>query len=262
MSERILRLDHGAVAEVRFNRPEALNALDLRTAEAFRTVVAGVVDDPAARAILLSGEGRSFMAGGDLAYFRDLERAARPQASRRLIGAMNVAVLALAEGGKPVVAYVQGAAAGAGMSLALMADLAVAADTLRFNLSYVKVAACPDCGGSYALLQLVGPRRAAEIALLSDTIDAPAALRLGLVTQVGPARTARTEAMALAQRLAEGAPLALAATRRLLQRAAGISLAEQLEAEMESFAELSGTADFDEALQAFFAKRPPRFSGQ
>ncbi len=253
---------NAAVAEIRFNRPEVLNALDLATAEAFSEAVDQALADTGVRAVVLSGEGRAFMAGGDLAYFRDRTPAERPEASRDLIGTMNAALLKLRRGSKPTVACVQGAAAGAGMSLALMADLAVAAEDARFTLSYVKVAASPDCGGSYALVQLVGLRRAMEIALLSDTLDAAAALRLGLVNKVVPAVNLREQTFALADRLARVAPLALAATKRLLLRSADGALAAQLDAEVESFAELSGSSDFNEALQAFFDKRSPLFEAR
>ncbi len=251
----------GAVAEIRFNRPDVLNALDLDTARAFDDAVDQLLGQPEARVAIISGEGRAFMAGGDLGYFRREAPNARPDASRRLIGAMNTAIAKLTRSPLITLACVQGSAAGAGMSLALMCDLAIAAEDAKFNLAYVKVSASPDCGGSYALVQLVGLRRAMEIALLSDTLDAATALRVGLVNRTVPPQELREAAEAWARRLAEASPLSLAATKRLLRGAVGASLPEQLHVEMESFATLSATADFEEALEAFFSKRKPNFTG-
>ncbi len=251
----------GAVAEVRFNRPDVLNALDLDTARAFEGAVDRLLEQRGLRVVIISGEGRAFMAGGDLSYFQRVVSEARPEASRLLIGAMNAAIAKLTQSPLISLAAVQGSATGAGMSLTLMCDLAIAAEDAKFNLAYVKVAANPDCGGSYALVQLVGLRRAMEIALLSDTLDASSALRLGLVNRLVPPDELREAAKAWAHRLAQASPLSLAATKRLLRGAAGASLPDQLRAEMDSFAKLSASADFEEALDAFFSKRKPVFSG-
>ncbi len=256
-----LHLD-GAVAEIRFNRPEVLNALDLDTARAFEDAVDRLLDQPEARVTIISGEGRAFMAGGDLGYFHREVPDARPGAARRLIGAMNAAILKLTRSPLITLACVQGSAAGAGMSLALMCDLAIAAEDARFNLAYVKVGTSPDCGGSHALVQLVGLRHAMEIALLSDTLDAATALRLGLVNRTAPPGELREAAWAWGRRLSKASPSSLAATKRLLRGAVGASLPDQLQAEMDSFASLSAGADFEEALDAFFHKREPAFTGR
>lgn len=262
VTQAVLVRVEGAVAEIRFNRPEALNALDLSLAHALSAAVDRVIADAAVRVVVLSGEGRAFMAGGDLNHFRTAGRSERPERSRELIGPASDALARLTESRLPTIACVNGAAAGAGMSIALMTDLAIAADDAKFNLSYVKVGANPDCGGSFALVRLVGLRRAMEIALLSDTLDAQAALSLGLVNRVVPAGELREAGLAMARRLADGAPLALASTKALLRRASGGWLREQLDAECEGFARLSGTDDFDEALEAFFTKRKPTFAGR
>ena len=148
------------------------------------------------------------------------------------------------------------------MSIALMTDLAIAAEDARFNLSYVKVAANPDCGGSFALAELVGLRKAMEIALLSDTLTAQQALALGLLNALAPPESLHQAANDMAHRLAAGSPLALASTKALLRRRSDGLLAAQLEAECEGFARLSATDDFHEALDAFFAKRKPAFAGR
>ena len=262
MTDAVLVKIEGAVAEIRFNRPNVLNALDLALGEGFVAAVERVLAESSVRVVVLSGEGRAFMAGGDLGAFWATARLERPELSRRLIPPIHAALLRLTQSPLPTIACINGAAAGAGMSFALMTDLGVAAEDATFNLSYVKVGVSPDCGGSYALASLVGLRKALELALLSDTLDAQEALSLGLVNRVVPAARLREETFALARRLADGAPLSLGATKALVRRAAGRGLAQQLQDEYGSFAELSGTEDFDEALAAFFAKRRPAFSGR
>lgn len=256
----LLTVDDGT-AEVRFNRPEVLNAIDVATASAFADAVEAAVVDPAVRVILLSGAGRAFVAGGDLAYFRDAgERA--PEAARELIAPIHRAVSRLHEAPQPSVACLQGAVAGAGMSLALATDLAVAADDVAFNLAYVRVGATPDCSASWTLPRLVGLRKAMELALLADTVRAEEALRLGLVNRVVPRAELAEEGRRLARRLAEAAPLAVQGIKRLVCDSLGRSLDEQLAAEEEAFVRGAGTRDFREALAAFFEKRVPRFEGR
>jgi 2-(1,2-epoxy-1,2-dihydrophenyl)acetyl-CoA isomerase len=250
------------VGEIRLNRPEVLNALDVDLAEAFAAAVERVLTDDAARVVLISGEGRAFLAGGDLGAFHAAARADRAGVARAIINPMNRALAALAASPKISVAAIQGAAAGAGMSLALMTDLAIAAEDAKFNMAYLKVGANPDCGGSWALTRLVGPRKAMELALLSDTVDATEALRLGLINKVVPAAELTAQARALATRLAKGAPLAQASTKALTLRAVHAPLPDQLEAEAAGFARLAGTEDFAEALDAFFGKRPAKFTGR
>lgn len=256
----VVSAEHG-VAEIRFNRPQAMNVIDVPMAEAFAAAAASVVGDEAVRVVVLSGEGRAFMAGGDLASFKAAGKAA-PQVARAIIGPMNAGLLALSESPKPTIASVHGAVAGAGMSLAMFADLAIAADDARFNLAYVKVATNPDCGGSWRLVQLVGVRRAMEIALLSDPIGAAEALALGLVNRVVPATELREATATLARRLAAGPPRASGQIKRLISQAPTTSLADQLTAELEGFAGCAATEDFHEAIDAFLGKRSPVFTGR
>src|SRR5205814_1662328 len=155
---------------IRFNRPNVLNAPNIEVAEEFEAAVNTVLTQETNRVLILSGTGRAFMAGGDLGAFRAAPRQDRPRISRRILEPFNRALEALTGSTLITIASLQGAVAGAGMSLAMMADLAVAAESTKFSFSYTKVAGCPDCGGSIALAQLVGLRKALEIALLSDVI--------------------------------------------------------------------------------------------
>lgn len=258
MTEPVLLSVTGGVARIRFNRPGRLNALDPAVATGFRDAVAVATTDRSVRVIVLSGEGRAFMAGGDLAYLKTASD--RAAAARTLIAPVNEALLMLDRSGRPSIAALHGAVAGAGMSLALCADLAVAADTVRFNMAYLRVGAPPDCGGSWALARLVGPRRALELALLCEPVDAREALAMGLVNRVVSAADLDATVEGLAARIAAGPALATRRTRDLIAQAPVVSLETQLAAEIDAFAECAATQDFSEAVGAFFEKRAPVFA--
>ncbi len=250
----------GGVAEIRLNRPSRLNALDIALAEAFRAAVLEALADPQVRAVLFSGEGRSFSVGGDLALLHAAED--RGGTARSMIVPIHAALEALHASGVPSVVALQGAVAGGGMSLALGADLAVAAEDLRLSFAYVDIAASPDCGGSWALPRLVGLRKAMEIALLGPTLDAEAALRLGLVNEVTSRVGLDSRAREIASRLARLPSRSVARTLGLLRRSINETLPVQLAAELNAFVRGASEPDFDEALQAFFAKRKARFQGR
>jgi 2-(1,2-epoxy-1,2-dihydrophenyl)acetyl-CoA isomerase len=246
----------GAVAHIRFDRPAALNAINLALAEGFRDALAALPED--AGALVLSGEGRGFMAGGDLQDFRAAGEDA-PALAERIIAAMHPAVARLAALPIPVIASVQGPAAGAGLSLVLGADLVVAAEDARFTLGYLGIGAPPDCGGSHHLVRHLGLRRAMGVALLGESLDASQALALGLVHHVVPRAALEAETAALARRLASGPRAAIAATKRLLRAAAEAPLDAQLDAERAAFLACAGTADFREGVAAFLGRRAPHF---
>lgn len=248
----------GAVATLRFNRPQALNAIDVPMAQAFLAAVKGLAADPGVRALLLCGEGKGFMAGGDLAVL-----SADPQGgAAALIGPLHEALQLLATLDLPVIAQVHGVAAGAGLSLMLQADFVLAAKGTRFNLAYVNIGASCDVGASWALPRWVGLRRALEIAMLGDMLDAEAAERMGLINRVVEPDALPAEAMALAQRLAAGPTRALGQLRRLLRGSVERDLPAQLAAEEAAFQACAATADFREGVDAFFARRKPAFQGR
>lgn len=258
-SDPVLYSGGGGIAEIRFNRPDRLNALDVAVAEGFASAVDRAVADPATRVVVISSAGRAFVAGGDLAHFRDsMDRRA---AAEQLIGPIHGALRKLAAAPVISIGSLKGAVAGGGMSLALNFDLLIAADDAVFNLAYARIAASPDCGGSWALPRLVGFRRALEIALLSENIDANEALRLGLVNRVVPRADLETETAKLAGRLASGAPLAQSRIKSLMRTSFEQDYGAQLDAEADGFADCAATSDFSEALEAFFTKRKPTFAG-
>jgi 2-(1,2-epoxy-1,2-dihydrophenyl)acetyl-CoA isomerase len=249
----------GAVATLTLDRPEALNALTVPVKVALREALESIAVDRDVRAVILTGAGRAFCAGQDLAE-RD-EPDAAPLAFE-VRERYNPIIRALRSMGQPVIAAVNGVAAGAGASLAFACDLRIAAADARFVLAFGRIGLVPDSGATWFLPRLVGPAKAAELALVGDPVDAAEALRLGLVSRVVPGDQLMDVARALAERLAAGAPLALALTKGALQRSMTIDLDEALEGEAKLQGIAGASADHAEGLAAFREKRPPRFSGR
>nr|WP_288852922.1 enoyl-CoA hydratase-related protein [uncultured Acidovorax sp.] len=249
---------HGAVATLRFNRPEALNAIDVPMANAFLAAVQSIAADPGVRAVVLRGNGRGFMAGGDLATLR----ADPVQGAIDILTPLNAALQLLAQMNAPVIAQVHGAAAGAGLSLVLMADYVIAAEGTRFNLAYINLGTSCDVGASWALPRIVGVRQALEIALLGEAFTADDALRLGLVNRVVPGAELDSATTALAQRLASGPTLAYGAMKRLMRASMDHTLPEQLAAEKGAFVHCAGTEDFRAGVEAFHQRQSPQFVGR
>ena len=257
-SSPVLLVREGGIATIRFNRPSAMNALDVPTAKAFLAACNELKDDPEVRVVVISGEGKAFGVGGDLSEFKQGDGITPAE----LIEPLHEGVKILAALNAPVIASLHGVVAGGSLSLSMACDLAIAAEGTRFNLAYANVAANCDVSGSWSLPRLVGLRNAMHIALLSDTFDAAEALRLGLVNRVVPADKLQEETLALANRLALGPTLAYGRLKRLLRQSFETDLATQLDAERDNFTASSKTADFKEALLAFFTKRRPTFFGK
>lgn len=257
-TQPVLTTRNGAVVHLQFNRPQQLNTLDVATAQAFLAACQGITADASVRAVVLSGAGRGFGAGGDLASFR-----ADPTATAvAVIEPMHQAVQLLTSLNAPVIASLHGVVAGGSLSLATACDLAIAAEGTKFNLAYVNVAANCDVSGSWHLPRIVGLRNAMQIALLGDTFLADEALRLGLVNRVVPADQLVAETEKLAQRLANGPTLAIGRLKKLLRASLGNDLPTQLNAERDNFQASTQTHDFKEALDAFLSKRPAVFEGR
>ena len=254
----VLLTREGGVVTLTLNRPSAMNALDVPTALAFRAACLSLVDDSLVRVVVLRGEGKAFGVGGDLT---ELQQGSGTTPAG-LIDPLHEGVKILAKLNAPVIASLHGVVAGGSLSLSMACDLAIAAEGTHFNLAYANVAANCDVSGSWNLPRLVGLRNAMQIALLSDTFDAAEALRLGLINRVVPADKLQEETLALANRLAVGPTLAYGRLKRLLRQSFETDLVTQLDAERDNFTASSKTADFKEALLAFFAKRRPVFSGK
>jgi 2-(1,2-epoxy-1,2-dihydrophenyl)acetyl-CoA isomerase len=251
----------GKVARVIFARPEVLNAIDASSAQAFLKICKTLYSDRSVRAITISGDGRAFMAGGDVAALRD-PTINVSERILRIVDPLHEALTILADIDRPVLAILQGAVAGAGVSIALAADLAVAADDTVFTLAYSRLGTSLDGGASWRLPRVVGLRKALELALLSDTIGAKEACKLGLVNRLVPRERLQDEAEALAHRLAEGPTFAYGKIKSLLANSLSNSFTDQLHAEAQAFLACAATEDFNEGTGAFLEKRAARFSGR
>ena len=260
----ILTGTQGAVHEITLNRPQSLNALNDEMMRELSAAVDAVAADPKIRCLLLKGAGPNFMAGGDVKMFhREL---GRPPAELRerfeqFVGALHPFITKLTSLRVPVVAAVQGAVAGFGVSLTMLSDFVIAADDSYFTLAYVHIGTTPDGSATWFLPRLVGLRRAKEIAMLGDRIPAEEAVRLGLAYKVVPRSSLEAEAAAFSARLAAGPTRAYANTKALLHASFNRSLTEQMTAEVASFAECASNPDFAEGVTAFVARRKPVFNG-
>jgi 2-(1,2-epoxy-1,2-dihydrophenyl)acetyl-CoA isomerase len=256
----VLRVEdaEAGVRTLTLDRPDALNALDRELKDVLLAALRGAARDRAVRAVVLTGAGRAFCAGQDLRERGEGAPGLAVELHERYIPIVE----ALARLEKPVVAAVNGVAAGAGFSLALACDLRLMSESASFISAFGRIGLVPDSGLSWFLPRLVGPARAAEIIFTTDAVDAATAERIGLVNRVVPAERCLAEAQALAARLAAGAPLALALAKRSLAYA----LAHDLSASLAFEADLQGvagrSADHAEGLAAFAEKRPPRFTGE
>lgn len=250
--------DEGVVV-VTLNRPEVLNAVNDQLSLELQDAVKRVDRDAAIRCLVLTGAGRGFCSGQDL---RDRAGVGEVSYGDALRTRYNPIILRLRTMEKPVVAAVNGVAAGAGCNLALAADLRIASDRASFIEVFSRVGLVPDSGGTYLLPRLVGLGKALELAYTADSVDAQTALQLGLVNRVVPHEDLTRETMALAKRLAGGPTKGFGLTKRGMNFALHATLEQALEYEAH-LQEIAGhTADHREGVAAFLAKRPPQFKGQ
>src|SRR5690242_128698 len=258
----LLESRHEAIAILILNRPEKLNALNSELSTALNDALARIAEDESVRAVVLSGAGRAFCAGGDLlAIGRGRERNETAELEPILRAGMQ-AVLKMRLMPQPVIAAVNGSAAGAGMNIALAADIRIAADVATFGQSFSRVGLFPDYGGTFFLPELAGPSAAAEMFYTGDLIDAQTALGLGIVSRVVPAAQLESEVGAFARKLAAGPPLAIRAAKRVLFGDNREALERALEAEAEQQLACYFSEDCREGIRAFFEKRPPKFQGR
>lgn len=256
----LLDLDDDGVAQLRLNRPEASNGMNVEFLQALHAAVMRCHGDSRVRVVVLSGEGKNFCAGGDVHSFA-AQGEALPGYLREATAWLQLAASALIHLSAPVIAAVHGfAAGGGGLGLVCAADLVVAGESAKFMSGAARVGMAPDAGSSVTLAQIVGVRKAMEILLTNPVLSAAQALDIGLITQVVADADVHEVALTLGRSLAAGAPQALAAIKRLVWDGVGQSIDARLAEEARTVSELAGTADAREGLAAVIERREPRFS--
>ena len=262
MKYRTIRLTiENGLARVTLARPDHANALDVNMARELMEAAIACDEDPSVRAVLLDSEGKLFCAGGDLATFVQAGEGLS-KLLKELTVYLHAAISRLVRMRAPVVAAVQGHAAGAGFSLAAACDLVLAASTARFTMAYTRAGLVPDGSSTYFLPRLIGRRRTLELMLTNRTLGAAEAVEWGLVNRVVPDAELAGEALALARELAQGATGAYGAVKRVVLRSESETLESQMEIEARAIADAARSADGQEGIRAFLDKRPARFTGR
>ena len=247
------------VAHITLNRPQAGNALDQEMAKELAAVALECESNRGVRAVLISGAGNTFSAGGDVKAFaaqKDLSRYLR-----EITSYLHLAISRFARLDAPVIAAVHGSAAGGGFSLAISCDLVLAGESARFLMAYSKIGMAPDGGSTYFLPRLVGLKRAMELALTNRVLSAREACEWGIVTEVIAADNLTTRSEELARSLAQGPTGSFGSAKRLLHGGWNQTLETQMELESRAIAEAGGTADGQEGIRAFVEKRKAKFNG-
>ena len=249
------------VARITLDRDEAANALNLDLSRELMLAAIRADEDPSVRAVLLGARGRMFCAGGDLGAFRNAGDEV-PALLKEMTTYLHAAIARFARMREPVVAAVNGAAAGAGFSLLCAVDYVIASETAKFTMAYTQVGLAPDGSSTYWLPRLIGGRRTLELMLTNRRLEAEEALAWGLVNRVVAPDCVEEEALAFATQLANGPTEAFGLVKKLVLASAGNTLETQMELESRAIADASRTADAKEGMAAFFEKRDPTFQGR
>jgi 2-(1,2-epoxy-1,2-dihydrophenyl)acetyl-CoA isomerase len=257
----VLTRDEGPCRWILLNRPEKLNAFNAALAASLHAALQEAVADEGCRAIVLTGTGRAFSAGQDLEERREV--ATKPvDLGASLLSKWHPLLRSIIEADKPVIAAVNGLASGAAANLALACDIVLAANRATFTQPFVRIGLTLDCGGAYTLPRLVGGARARALAMLSPTIDAETAEKLGLIWRAVDDDALEAETRAIVDRLLQAAPLAIASTKRLLRVGDDAPLDASLAREAAEQRQLGASRDYIEGISAFFERRAPRFKGE
>ncbi|RSK45380.1 enoyl-CoA hydratase-related protein [Hymenobacter rigui] len=249
----------GGVATIRFNRPQVFNSVNKDVALALQHHLRECQQNPAVRAVLLTGTGKAFCAGQDLA---EITGPNAPEVADIVEKHYNPIVELIRALDKPVVAAVNGVAAGAGANLALACDVVVAKESASFIQAFSKIGLIPDSAGTYFLPRLIGMQRASALMMTGDKVSAQEAVQMGMIYKTFPDDTFEQEANALARKLAAMPTKGLAYTKQLLNQSFGNDLTRQLRAEGDYQLRAGSTADYKEGVAAFLEKRQPTFTGQ
>ena len=264
----------GPIAVITLNRPEVGNSFDMTLGAEFDHEIKQVSEEQDIRVVIVTGAGKYFSTGTDLSMWTAPERHAREEGGVQEVlpsedddtfgkGTGVASAIRIRNMPKPVIAAVNGTAAGLGFSVALACDIIIASDRARFSMAFVRRGVAPDTGASFNLPRVVGPQRACELTFTGDTIDAAEAERIGLVSRVVPHDELMTAARELAERIAKNPPLAVGlAKSQLYQGMMETDMLKHMKLEVETMGELMKTADFIEAASAFMEKREPVFKGE
>lgn len=255
----VLLKKSGGVATITLNRPEAMNSLNKELVDEFIAILTTVKDDPEIRTVVLTGAGKAFCAGGDLFYIASLTEPIMAHRFIVLAGKITTLIMGM---DKPIIAMVNGVAAGAGFNIAMACDIVIAAKSVKFAQSFSKVGLVPDCGGTYLLPRFVGMHKAKELMFTADLIDAEMALRLGILNSVVDETELAGTVYKLADRLATSAPIALSFIKKMVNRSDSLDLDSALAFEEDIQCVCMQTGDHQEGVKAFKEKRPPAFQGK
>ena len=259
--EHILTTESEGILTITLNRPEKLNAFIGHMRRDLAEALEHAGSDRNVRVVILTGAGRAFSAGGDIAFMAELMQRRDSEEFARILGAGRRVILAIRQMTKPVIGSINGPASGAGCNLALACDLRVASSNATFSQSFAKVGLHPDWGGSYFLPRLVTPNKACELFFLGEAIDAAEAQRLGIVNHVVTPEELDAATMQLAERLRAAPPIALAAAKQAVYMSQSAELEEMLRYETEVQLRCFESDDCHEGVQAFLEKREPKFTG-
>ena len=257
--ETIMLESKEGVGTLTLNRPEKLNAVDRKMAEELHNALVGIAKDTDVRALVVTGAGRGFCSGADVG---DMARGATPSENRYWTQLAHKALLGLTDLEKPVIAKVNGPAAGIGCSLALCADIVVASENARFSLIFSRIGLIPDGGSLFHLPRLVGLAKAKELIFTGQMVDAKEAERIGMISRAVPADQLDTEVNTLAKQLAEGPTAAFGMAKKIMNKGLSMDLSSVLECEAFGQAMAGTTQDAQEGVLAFLEKRKAMFKGK
>jgi enoyl-CoA hydratase/carnithine racemase len=260
--ENIILDKQGAVATITLNRPEKLNAFAGRMREELAEALEDAGQDTAIRVVVITGAGKAFCSGADLTRTVELVKDKDTTTFRGLLNTGARVVNSIRQMPKPVIASINGAAAGAGLNLALACDIRLASTTAKFSQAFVKIGLHPDWGGTFFLPRLIGTAKACELMFMGDAIDATTAEQLGIINRAVPAEELQTSTNELANRLAAAPPLAIAMMKRAIYKGAEDSLEAMLAYETEAQLACFESQDCLEGINAFLEKRKPMFKGE
>src|SRR5918999_914966 len=261
MYEHIQVAEADCILTITLNRPDRLNAFIGHMRRDLAEALEHAGSDRSVRVVIITGAGRAFCAGGDVAFMAEVMDRRDAEEFLRILGAGRRVITAIRQMTKPVIASINGPASGAGCNLAFACDLRIASNNATFSQSFAKVGLHPDWGGSYFLPRLVTPNKACEMFFLGEAIDAAEAGRLGIVNQVVAPEELETATMQLAERLRAAPPIALAAAKHAIYMSEAADLEEMLRYETEAQLRCFDSEDGHEGVHAFFEKRDPHFTG-